>query len=329
MADPRTLRIYDLVKEVNEDAWIVNDGALITRHHSQPPKPYWEDDQGSFFTMEEAPSPRPPTQTISDNCPITDAIRMSDKYWGILKIGQAHLKVSVDVGAQEHNTLEALAKGSFDFMVPTEYCHAVYGDYYYIVHTILPGKSIAEIWPKTEDGEIQRKWTRQIAEAYEQLSNWKEYDYGRVCGVDGGNLTHHLSVKGNWHDKSIFTPEVVQKNYEGMGLDCSKLVFAHNHAMPIAFMIDETKGLLGISSWDSAGFVPRDWVRTAVRINDIDQSVVICHDNNWHPRDFIQWSFKMELALAEKGFLEFWEGHGIWRMPDNHPTKIKALEERR
>ncbi|KAG8669696.1 hypothetical protein FPOAC2_09039 [Fusarium poae] len=309
MTDPRKLYIYDLVKEVSKDAWIINDGALITRHHSQPPQPYWEGDQGSFFTMAEAPSPRPPTQRISDDCPITDAVKMSNKYWGLFKIGQAHLKVSRDVGAQEHNTLEALAKASFDFIVPTEYCHAVYGNYYYIVHTILPGKSIAEVWPKTDDGELQMKWMRQIAEAYDQLSKWHN---DRVCGVDGGNLVHHLSIRGDWNDRNSFTPEVIQKNYEDIGLDCSEFVFAHNHAMPLAFTVDETKGLLGISAWGSAGFVPRDWVRTTTRTNDMNQSVVICKDS-WTPRDFNLWHNKMEIALAEKGFREFWQAHGDWR----------------
>ncbi|CEI69320.1 hypothetical protein FVEN_g3937 [Fusarium venenatum] len=322
-------RIHDLVKEVSEDSWIVNDEALITRHHSQPQQPYWEGDQGSFFTMSEAPIPKPPTQRISDDCPITDVVKMSDEHWGLFKIGQAHLKVTYNNGAQEHNTLKALAKASFDFMVPTEYCHAVYGNHYYIVHTILPGKSIAEVWHKTDDEELQMKWARQIAEAYDQLSKWNN---GRICGIDGGNLTHYYSAKDDWENPSMFTPEVIQRNYEEIGLDCSEFVFAHNHAMPIAFMIDETKGLVGISTWGSAGFVPRDWVRTMTRTNLYLESMPTCDNNNWTIRDKRLWEWKMEVALAEKGFREFWFAHGAWRLDDNDPLKaevLKKLEGRR
>ncbi|QPC79168.1 hypothetical protein HYE68_009920 [Fusarium pseudograminearum] len=323
MVDRRTLYIHDLVREVNENSWIINDGALITRHHSKPAQPYWEDGEGSFFTMEEAPEPRPSTRRISDSCPITDACRMSTNAWGIFKIGQAYLNVTLNIGAQQHNTLEVLSKRSYDFMIPTEYCHAVYGIYYYIVHTILPGKSIAEVWTKTKDDALKTKWAQQIAEAYDQLSKWHG---DRVCGVDGGNLAYTFSTKSpNWHDFSNFAPEALQKNYKEIGLDCSEFVFAHNNTMPLAFMVDETKGLLGINFWDSAGFVPRDFVRTATRTYSIRNSVVKCKEYGWTAQDIDEWDIKIDIALEEKGFREFWYARGVWQLPDDHPNKAISV----
>ncbi|KAF5233562.1 hypothetical protein FAUST_8106 [Fusarium austroamericanum] len=323
MVDRRTLKIYDLVKEVSENSWIINEGALITRHHSKPAQPYWEDGEGRFFTMEESLDPRPFTRRISDSCPITDACRMSTRYWGFFKIGQAYLNVSLNFGAQQHNTLAALAKRSLDFMIPTEYCHGVYGLYYYIVHSILPGKSIAEVLPKTDDDAVKAGWGQQIAEAYDQLSKWHG---DRICGVDGGNLGSFYTTKnGPFDDFSIYAPDKFQKNYEEVGLDCSEFVFAHNHMMPLAFMLDESNKLIGINFWGDAGFVPKDLVRTVTRSNSFRESVVMCNEYNWTPKDQWQWKRWIDNPLGEKGFREFWYAMHVWSLADDHPNKALGV----
>lgn len=309
--DREQLWFYDTVKEVDDNAWIIGGEALISRHNSKPPQPYWEGDQGSYFTMAQAPSPTPTTRRISDSCPIKDAILKSCKWKGLYRIGNAYLSVSANRGAQEHNTLEALKDSSFNFMVPTEYCHAVYGRLYHIVYSVLPGKSLVEVWPKTKDSDLKRKWTLQIAETYLQLSNWHN---DRICGVDGGNLTHHWAVRESRIDPDSHTHEALIKNFKTVGMDCSEFVFAHNRMMPLSFMVDESNELVGIFMWEDAGFVPKDWVRTMTRANAFTESTILLHYHQWaDPQDLDDWETLIEDALIEKGFREFWENFVNWR----------------
>ncbi|GKU04752.1 protein kinase protein [Fusarium langsethiae] len=213
------------IEEVDNTSWILG-GALISRYDSKPPQPYWEDDQGFYYTMTEAPDPKPITQRVSDSCPITDFTR------------------------------------------------------------------------------------NYIAEAYLQLSKWHN---DRICGVDGGNVAHHWLAREAQGQDSSYNHEVIVKNFEDIGMYCSEFVFAHNHMMPLSFMVDEKQGLLGIFMWDEAGFVPKDWVRTMTRSNAFTESSAVVHHYGWTEGDKDEWCFFIETALIEKGFREFWDKYVRWR----------------
>ncbi|RGP76454.1 hypothetical protein FLONG3_5341 [Fusarium longipes] len=316
----------EFVHEVNDNAWIIGE-AMISRHNAKPSQPYWEDGEGAFFTMTKAPEPKPDTRPLSDSCPITDYLKgLSYGGFYVYKIGQAHLKVTFDTGAQEHNTLEAVAKESFGFQVPTVYCHAVYDEYYYIAHSILPGKTIAEVWPTTKDDAVRKKWTEQIAEAYVRLSEWtsdREPTDNSIRGIDGGNLKDRWPAKTNWRFRSSTDPEVLQKNFMEMGLNCSEIVFAHNHLMPLSFVVDETHGLVGITMWSAAGFVPKDWVLTKAQANPFNQAFkAISH--TWSQSDKDDWELKLLPALKAKGFENHWYKYAVWNAPDSRERLMPA-----
>ncbi|CAF3510690.1 hypothetical protein SNK03_006883 [Fusarium graminearum] len=304
--------IHRYVKEVNDNAWIVYDNAMISRHTSKPSQPHWEDGEGGFFTMDEAPSPKPPTRPLSDSCPFTDILKESYSGLGLYKVGNAHLHIVRNVGAQEHNTLKAVAERNYNFMVPTEYCHGVYGDghLYYIAYSILPGKSIAEMWPKTKDDALKTKWTRQIADAYYELSKWRG---DRICGIDGGNLNEQFIINGNWWDTSLSTPEALLKNFKDINMDCSEIVFAHNKMMPLAFMVDGDQGLVGISTWYSAGFVPKGWIQTLPLGNSFTESAGAIRDT-WTDFECMDWSRKIDDGFEERGLNGHrWESWADWQ----------------
>ncbi|KAM0353147.1 hypothetical protein ACHAO7_000068 [Fusarium culmorum] len=303
--------VHDKVLEVNDNAWIVGK-ALITRHDSKPAEPYWEDDQGFYFTMAEGPVPSPPMQRVSDSCPITDALRSSGKFGGTYKIGNAYLSIANDFGAREHNTLEALRERNYDFVLPTVYCHAAFRGQYYIVHSITPGKSLAEVWPTTKDIALKKKWAVQIADAYHQLSQWHG---DRICGADGGELKHHWPHRNfsETNDYKSYTHEIFLRNFKEMGLDCSEFVFAHNCMQPFSFTVDESQDRLGIMMWNNAGFVPKDWVCTMVIANPIDEASQLVRYHQWAQDDISEWRHLIYCALMDKGFRELWEKQAIWR----------------
>ncbi|KAG8669397.1 hypothetical protein FPOAC2_08725 [Fusarium poae] len=298
------------VKEVNDNAWIVLGEAMISRHSSKPIQPHWEDDEGFFFTMEKTPSPRPPTRAISDSCPISDVLQQSMyNLETLLKIGKAHLHVTPNIGAKEHNTLKAVAEKSYNFMVPTEYCHGEYGDFYYIAYSILPGKSIAEIWPKTKDKALRAKWACQIADAYSEMAKWRG---DAICGVDGGHLWETRISKDRADNPRTFTPEVLRKNFDEAGIDCSNIVFCHNHVTPLCFTVDEDRGLLGITRWSAAGFVPTEWPQTAAQSNGFLEASPLTNAT-WTREDKQDWREQILTALYEIDvFSQNWPAYANW-----------------
>jgi hypothetical protein len=98
-----------------------------------------------------------------------------------------------------------------------------------------------------------------------------------------------------------------------MGLDCSELVFAHCSMMPLSFMVDEDQGLVGITFWETAGFIPKEWIRTISRANSFMDSSKLVRWRSWSELDKYDWEIKTQDAMEEKGFVEQWEKHGIWR----------------
>ncbi|KAF5676096.1 hypothetical protein FHETE_2223 [Fusarium heterosporum] len=295
-----------LVEEVNDNAWILGR-VMISRHHSKPSQPCWEDGFGAFFTIAEAPSPKPDTRPASASCPIIDALKTSQLESGLWQIGLAYLGTVLDIGTKEHSTLEALAEKSPDFDVPEVHYHGVHDGVYHVVYSLLLSRSIAEVWPTANDA-LRTKWTQQIAEAYHDLSKWRGE---RICGLDGGNLNINLLSKGPWEDSAAYNPNVLRENLEEVGLDCSELVFAHNNTSPLSFMVLDSPGLIGITGWGDAGFVPKDWVRTQTRLNSFGDSLTVVK-STWSESDMADWEAKIDSALAEKGFREYSEKHRNW-----------------
>ncbi|SPJ85068.1 uncharacterized protein FTOL_10948 [Fusarium torulosum] len=308
MSNPKPADSRDIIEEVDDNSWIIGH-VIITRHESEPSQPCWEDGKGAFFSIGEVPTPKPPTRPASDACSITDAIGSSPG-WGLWRIGLAHLRISgQNFGTLEHVTLEALAKRSLDFQVPEVYYHGEFEESYYVVYSVLPGKSIADVWPTTNQA-VRTRWAQQIAEAYHELSKWRG---DRICGVDGRNWVCHWLCKDRTAVASSYEPEVLRQNFEEIGLDCSELVFAHCQMMPLSFMVDENQGLVGITFWETAGFVPKDWIRTMSRSNCFTEAIHVIKWRSWSLQDEDDWVEKIEAALKEKGFNELWEKNCIWR----------------
>ncbi len=50
-------------------------------------------------------------------------------------------------------------------------------------------------------------------------------------------------------------------------MDCSTLVFYHCDLGPSNIMVDLQTDNIGIIDWETAGFVPREWIRTKFRVS--------------------------------------------------------------
>ena len=50
-------------------------------------------------------------------------------------------------------------------------------------------------------------------------------------------------------------------------MDCSTLVFYHTNLGPGNVLVDIADGSIGIIDWETAGFVPKDWIRTKFSVS--------------------------------------------------------------
>lgn len=54
----------------------------------------------------------------------------------------------------------------------------------------------------------------------------------------------------------------VPDSRRALGMECSPLVFYHCDLGPGNIIIDPEDDSIGIIDWETAGYVPKDWIRT-------------------------------------------------------------------
>ena len=99
-----------------------------------------------------------------------------------------------------------------------------------------------------------------IATICESLAAWTG---DKISGVDGHQLSDLFLTKRGSEDCSN---ENLLRNCQEQGMDCSSLVFYHCDLGP-GNIITSPGGSVGIIDWETAGFVPKEWVRTKFRIS--------------------------------------------------------------
>jgi hypothetical protein len=49
--------LQETVREIDDDSWLVGDRILVSRRHSPSPDDMWNDGEGSYYVVSEAPDP--------------------------------------------------------------------------------------------------------------------------------------------------------------------------------------------------------------------------------------------------------------------------------
>ncbi|RBR25749.1 uncharacterized protein FIESC28_01431 [Fusarium coffeatum] len=294
-------------RQIDDNSWLIG-GVVISRHASEPSGPCWGDGKGGFFTISEAPNPRPTTRPISknDDCPIEDHLLLEPSSYNIYQVGLAFLAIDDGKGTPEHITLEALAKIPLSFQIPKVYYHGVHDDRYYIVYSALPGKTICEAWPETNDDALKERWLEQIVDSCVELSALSSQ---AMTGITGDTLAEWW-LSRDFLETSV-TPESLLQTCKEIGMDCSNLVFQQNDLSPLAFTVDESGKLLGIYHWGDAGFLPKDWILTKATSNP--HLKAWNRQKAWKTSERNKWSMGIKGALQERGFRERFEANGEWR----------------
>lgn len=283
------------LQEIDSDRWVIASHLLLTRqpapvHH----QPSWNDGTGGFFVLSESTQLLPKSKPLSEESVIRKVYE-AGTVSTVWKIGEAFLKVKKvrPSDTREHITLDYLhTQGSLGFNIPTVYYHTELGGRYIAILSSLPGKTLAEAWANlgeaTRDGYVHR-----IATICCRMTAWTG---DKISGVDGNHLSDLFLCKDtSGHDCE---PQRLRKNCQELGMDCSSLVFYHCDLGPGNIIINPTDGSIGIIDWETAGYVPIDWVRTKFCLSsgmDLPAESVDARQ---------EWRKKVARCLGDMGFSE-------------------------
>ena len=110
--------------------------------------------------------------------------------------------------------------------------------------------------------EMKQYYVSRVENICKELAVWKA---DSISGVDGQYLSDgFLTRKGLPKD---FSPRNLPINCKDLGMDCSTFIFYHCDLGPGNIIVNPTEGLIGIIDWETAGFVPKEWIRTTFRIS--------------------------------------------------------------
>lgn len=292
------IALSDAVREISNTSWLIA-GKLVLSLTAQRPatQPSWSDGHNAFYSISEPTGPLPdsrPIQNTDNLCKVYDAGGVSV----VWRAGEAFIKLKkIDpCSTREHVTLRSLHdRGGFDFEIPQAYYHGELGDVYCIVLGRIPGPTLAEAWP-TLDEEAKQRYARRIANICDKLMAWQGTS---ISGVDGGQLSDLFLTRRL--DKDC-DPQQLRQNCDELDMDCTSLGFYHCDLGPGNIIVNGS--LIGILDWETAGFVPKEWVRTKFCLSS---------GMNLPAGDPPDWRRRVSRELQGMGFKEVADEWMAWR----------------
>ncbi|KND86903.1 hypothetical protein TOPH_08474 [Tolypocladium ophioglossoides CBS 100239] len=284
---------------------LFGDRILLSRRPEPTPGMSWSDGNGSFYTMSEAPTPPPPSRPLSATTHIKKVYDAGDAS-AVWDLGDAFCKAkNLDPETtREHTTLAYLrSKPCLSFTIPHVYYHAEYDGRYYIILSRVAGETLGKVWPSMND-DTKQHYVYRVANICRELSAWQS---SKISGADGGYLSDQFLTPRS-QERLDFRPESLVANCKAAGMDCTTYFFYHCDLGPGNILLDVSKRTVGIIDWETAGFVPREWIRTKFHISsgmDLDM-----------PGDDgrIEWRVAVRRQLAKEGFPEVAdEWYSWWR----------------
>lgn len=295
--------IEESIREIDSSHWLIENMLLLTHEKSPnlPNNASWNDGKGGFFTLSDAPKPQPPTKPLTPGSEI-HKVHEGGTLSVVWRAGEAFIKVKqieIPGATREHTTLEYLHQHRLDgFSVPSVYFNTECNGRYLIVLSKLSGQTLSDIWPtmtaSTKDTVVDR-----IAAICESLSAWTG---NAISGVDGHHLSDSFLVKRSSNDLGS---HALLQNCQGQGMDCSSLVFYHCDLGPGNIIVGPQNSI-GIIDWETAGFVPREWIRTKFRISSgMDLPLEGATERT-------EWRRRVSQRLQEMGFQDVAGGWASW-----------------
>ncbi|KAK0739003.1 hypothetical protein B0T21DRAFT_284472 [Apiosordaria backusii] len=317
MAIPKT-HINDSIRKINANSWLIGEKLQLyrgrTASHTQPS---WSDGEGGYFILSDAPQPLPESRAHPENSPELPRVYDAGDQAAVWRAGDAFIKVhdvKTPQKTREHSTLQFLHSKTEEkplgFEIPTVLYHGEWDSREYHVLTRVRGQTLAAAWPSM-DGTLREFFVTRIAEICQQLAEWKRDASQGVGGADGGWMEEmYLTTK---HNTSL-NPQVLAQSCGAMGMDISSpFVFYHTDLGPTNIIVDAESRSIGIIDWETAGYVPIEWVRTKFRLS----SGMDFPQGDGEDYKSTDWRRLVGVKLGEMGFKDAVEGWLMFRASRN------------
>ncbi|KAK4978030.1 hypothetical protein LTR42_002405 [Elasticomyces elasticus] len=253
-----------LMKQINDRSWLFAGRLVISKTDNSANEHSWGDGKGVYYTIADAPHALPRTQDLpadGDVQLVYDAGGVS----AVWALGSAYCKIKVlePQTTREHVTLEYLqTRTPLSFAIPRVIYQREFDDFYCIVLSKVEGVILDEAWDEMDE-RMKRQCMSQVVSICGELATWQGE---RVSGVDG--------------------------------MDCSRLVFCHCDLGPGNLIVTLTEGVVGIIDWETAGFVPKEWIRTKFRVSS---GLNLAGDDQ---DCAVDWRVRVQRQLGEVGYKE-------------------------
>ncbi|KAI0202323.1 hypothetical protein F4808DRAFT_468463 [Astrocystis sublimbata] len=186
-----------------------------------------------FFVLSQASTPLTETHPLSDIGEIQKVYNARDK---------SYLRGRQPLG----------------FSIPNIYFHTNLRNRYLIITSALPGRTLYDSWHEMEE-TVRQECISRIAKICMELASWEG---DSISGVDGKQLADRYFIKSR---EMNFDPDNLLKNCKEVGMNCSSFHFYHCDLGSGNILYDEEDGSIGIIDWETAGYVPKEWIRTKFR----------------------------------------------------------------
>ncbi|KAK6390842.1 hypothetical protein LTR81_026851 [Elasticomyces elasticus] len=253
--------LLELMKQFNDRSWLFAGRLVISKTDTSANEHSWGDGKGVCYTIADAPHALPRTQDLpadGDVQLVYDAGGVS----AVWALGNAYCKIKVlePQTTREHVTLEYLqTRAPLSFAIPRVIYQREFDDFYCVVLSKAEGVILDEAWDEMDE-RMKRQCVSQVVNICGELATWQGE---RVSGVDGNYLSElYLSGKDTTLD-----PDSLLKVCRTVGMNCSRLVFCHCDLGPGNIIVTLTEGVVGIIDWETAGFVPKEWIQTKFRVS--------------------------------------------------------------
>ena len=155
------------------------------------------------------------------------------------------------------------------------------------------------------DESTKEYYVSRIAGICKELAAWTG---NGIHGVDGRNLSDLYLTP--LHGVEDMSPQNLLGNCANLRMDCSLFVFYHCDLGPGNIIVDPGQRSLAVVDWEMAGFVPREWIRTKVRVSS---GLDLPGDND----DLRQeWRSRLQRRLGQDGFPEIADRWMAWFVND-------------
>lgn len=113
------------------------------------------------------------------------------------------------------------------------------------------------------DETLRQYYIGRVAEICKEMAEWKG---DAISGVDGRELADAILARND--NPESFAPKRLLEHCARMGMDTSsKFVFYHSDMGLTNILVDPAMRALGIIDWETAGYAPREWVRTKFHVS--------------------------------------------------------------